>query len=785
MIDFKKINDNSIIVSPANLKDSLIDLYSKTAFRKRIKFIDSNELIDNLLFTLDDKALIYLKKKLNLRYEIIEKILNNLKYVVLDEIDDEKIKELKNYYQELLDNKLIKTNSLYLNFLKNKSLYIYGYSNNDKFLFKVLDYYQINYEIYIDIDSSYSHEVYKFKDIRQEVDELFNQINDLVKKGICLNKIYLYQPSSEYLNLINKYQYYTSYKFDSLKALKLNNSPIYLKYLELLNNYNLKDSYNELYTIYHNQDNYNALNKLGRIINKIINLKLDDKNDIIELLDYYSKKVNLNNQLFENSIVLIDYNYYVKDDEYCLMVGFNHNNFPRVALDDDYLNDQKKQLLGISTSIDENAKNSELLIKFIKNTKNLYISYKEKDGNNHYYPSLLIDKLNYKVIEKDVSDNRSSEVLSKMEVASYYDILDNYGIGNDYLATYTKEELNYKEYSHEYSHIDNYYNQDVLKLSYSSIEEYNKCPFAYYLDHILKIKDDNENYAAIRGQIAHAILECSKDTDKINIDYKKAVMEKINDSKERILALNILEQIHDVVKINYDFFTASSFKKILAEEKIDLKLSDSLFITGSIDKVMIDEKHHKLIVVDYKTYDTGFKKEKAEYGVNLQLPIYAYMFKKYGKNPNSINTDVAGVYIQQIVVNRNSNDFSDYSYPLRGYTLNDPTVFSLIDKDFFNNEGTPYIQSLRINKNGTMNKNAQLGDQAFFTELENLAEEKIFEAENNIRHGNFDIKPKMFNNNEGELYCKYCNKKDICFRDYRDYDNIILSKDDEKGDEIE
>ena len=45
MLDFKKIVDNSIIICPSLIKDSLVKEHSHSYFTKRIKFICKEEIL--------------------------------------------------------------------------------------------------------------------------------------------------------------------------------------------------------------------------------------------------------------------------------------------------------------------------------------------------------------------------------------------------------------------------------------------------------------------------------------------------------------------------------------------------------------------------------------------------------------------------------------------------------------------------------------------------------------------------------------------------------------------
>ena len=119
---------------------------------------------------------------------------------------------------------------------------------------------------------------------------------------------------------------------------------------------------------------------------------------------------------------------------------------------------------------------------------------------------------------------------------------------------------------------------------------------------------------------------------------------------------------------------------------------------------MLDEVAKSLIVIDYKTGDFKFNKKKTQFGVEMQLPIYAYLLKQ--KYPEYSNI---GMYIQNVCLDDNellSND----KYSLDGITVNnlnriitiDPTLGTLYDDNDELINKSIYIKHIKLKKDKTL-----------------------------------------------------------------------------------
>ena len=771
MIDFNKLEDNLVMICPNTKKELLVKEISQKFPNKHIKFLSKQDILNNVYFKYDYDSLLFLSDNYAYSYANGIEILDNL-HSIKNGLG--KLELLNEIYTKLLQNNLLKTNTLFPHLFVNKKTYIYGYSEHDLELKNALDLLGVSYAYLTDESLEiYQHDVYKYNLITDEVKALFINIMELLNQGVSLNNIYLYQLPSEYESLIKKYAIYHNIKIEGLSKTYLFDSPIYKKYISYLEKYSIKEAYDILAneTKY---DLYDAVGALSTIIIKIIYLK-QEKDEFISLLNFIARTTPLKEIKYDNSIKVCDYNTIIGDNDHVFILGFSLDSYPKISRDVDFYSDIEKQYLGKNTSTITNLIYEESLTNFINHTKNIHISYKVKKGKKEYYPSLLISKLNMNVIDGFVSDIRYSKQLSKIEVAEYHDMKKTYGIDNEYIKTYSEEELEYLSYNHKFSGLD-FTNNDDLKLSATTITKYNTCPFQYFVNRVLKIGEFEYTFPLKLGNLFHKILQDSLTKDINLVDYQEDININFVTAKEQVLLENLLPQVLDVIKKNKEFTENSDFKRALAETEITIDLNENTKLTGKIDKVIFDDETKELIIVDYKSGSFKFNEKKNQYGIDLQLPIYALLLSMEFNEYKNI-----GMYIQNICLSKKellSNDI--IAYVLAGLTLKDTFAVKRIDNylgsfDFNGNviNKSVFLDRIKIKKDGMLDAYSGMEEEAFDA-LKKIAKAQVDITLDNIRNNRFDIAPIKFNG-QRNLPCKYCEYNDICYMEYQDIRYVNLS----------
>ena len=90
------LEDNRVYIVPENIKKELLLELTNKKLLIDIKFFSLKEFINNLTFTYDEKAIYYLMKNYNYKYDNAKTILDNLYYINEETFNDQKLKEFQN-----------------------------------------------------------------------------------------------------------------------------------------------------------------------------------------------------------------------------------------------------------------------------------------------------------------------------------------------------------------------------------------------------------------------------------------------------------------------------------------------------------------------------------------------------------------------------------------------------------------------------------------------------------------------------------------------------------------
>ena len=758
------IRDNSIVMCNNNYKMQILKQIKKLI---NIKFMTIEEFIKSYYFDYDEKSILYLMKKYNLKYEIALEYLNNLIYIEDKNYEDNKLNFLVKLKKELIENNLLIINTRFKNYIKNKDIFIYNYSLTkfEKYLLRDIKYKLIEKEAGI-----YVPKIFEFESIDEEISFVAHEISKLINKGVDISKIKLTNVNNDYINIITKI-----FGFYNLKINKFNNIPIMSTIVG-------KTFYENLNTI---EDAFKSIEKYNTtdIYNIVVNMCnkyiwCSDVEDLKKLLEYDLNHTYVENIKYTNMIEVVDYKNYNFTDEYVFMLGFNQGIIPSIKKDEDYLSDNIKPSY-LDNTIEKNIKEKQDVIKAIKNIRNLIITYKLKNSFNTYYPSNLIDELGVDVERKKIDYKISySEINDKISFASNLDNLIKFGEKNDNLELLNSNyDIPYNTYSHSFTGIDkiklNKYiaNQKSFNLSYSSMDNYNRCSFRFYIDKILCLKDNVDKFSVTLGNIYHDILE---KTVKGSIDVEKEVYKYVNDNNIDLTNSNkfflnrTIKNIEYLIEVLKKQSSFSNLKNVETEKFVKILLKNNINFVGFIDKIVYNTINDITIasIIDYKTY---VKKPSLKYinsGIGLQLPTYMLLSKYSFKNIR-----FAGFYLQNITLDNKSDFDKEKSLKLIGYTNTDKDILKEFDSNYMDSS---VIDGIKINKDGSFSSNSlkhMLTDEDIDKVID-ITKEKIDETIKNILDSKFDINPKYDKENIG---CEFCKYKDLCFMKEYDFVNIKSS----------
>ena len=754
-MDFK-FNDDSIYIVPNSLKLKLLDILSKENKIYNITFISLEELEKHYFFDIKEDALLYLLDKTNENIDVLKLMLKNLYKIDLKkDYKETKLNNLKSLYLDLKDNNYLIFDKGYREYLLTKNIYILGYSMLEPYQKEMLDSINTNY---LDIISNLSIDtVYKYHSMKDEIISTALKIRELNSKGISYNKIFL-------AGVDNSYNYLLKTIF------KMFDIPLYLKSTNKITSLiNVKEYLTDK-DINHIKD-INIKSKIMKIESDLSYAKNSKYYDI--LLKDRLENTSLDSiELVESVKVLneaIEVPYLVSDDEYLFILGFNQNQLPKIYKDEDYLSDNLNSKCNLNTSTIKNKLSKDSLVKVLGTIKNLTISYKLTSLTGEYAKSSLLNELNLKEVDSlNYSYNYSKE-FNNYRVSSVLDTYYKYHEEDkdfNYLTT-NIDTSKYTSFDHKFKGI----NRPITpySLSYSSIDDLAKCPFKYYLKHILKLDSFDENFNTKIGNIFHSVLKDSySDNFSFDISLNKTLKDNPLDKRENVLFKRLETELQEIVNYNKQVEKRSFLTEFYGEKRLEIPLSEHATLKGFIDKILFKTFHDKTYyaVFDYKTGSATLNLDYLEDGLYLQLPLYIYLINKSNlfDNPSFV-----GFFYQYLLQSYKDKEEQVKNLKLVGYTTDDKIILSYLDEDY---ETDSFVKGLSVKKDGELSSRSKILSDSELEDIMNSINEALEKSLKIIDNNAFDIAPKIINNKN--VSCEFCPFKEVCFVSASDY--IYLEK---------
>lgn len=756
-----------------NNKIVILNDYAKKSFIKKInklinvKVITLSELKKKYYFDYDNKAIYFVSNKYNCIPEIAKIYIENIYFI--GDIDTKKVNFLKEIKDELDNNNLLTYNNLFKEFLKGKDIVLYNLKYVDKFyknIFKELGRYS-NITSYNDEDNKSVKELYKANNSEEEIAFICSKITKLIKSGVNINNIKLANVKSDYEFIIRK-------------TFKLFNIPINLPSFETIKSTSLVIKFKELY----NSDISVTIEKLKEFINtkeendifkSIINvvnsyLWCNDFELVKDMIFNEINNIKTPREKLKNAVEVIEFKKeLVSDEDYVFLIGYNEGVIPVNYKDEDYLSDEEKSKLGLSTSFELNENAMNEVKDSIKNIKHLIVTYPSHNLSSEIYISSSYEKDLFEEKELNISYNESN-AYNKLKLVSEKDENSKFGTLTDDLLKLSShyKDMKYSSFDNKYklinkSKIKNFFNNG-LTLSYTSMNDYYMCSFRYYLDYILKVNKYEDTFEAIVGTIFHKILSMCFENDIDIIRTYESEIEKsdyeFSESEKFFLSIlkDELVLVIETIKnqLSYTQLTESMYEK---EIVIDVDKDLHIKFKGFVDKILYNKFNGKTVVaiIDYKTGNPNLNINNSIYGLEMQLPVYIYLIKNEIKD-----VKIGGFYLQKILNNITDKEKRLDSLKLQGYTNSDLDIIDKVDSSF---NDSKVIKSLRTSSKGFYAYSKIINDEEIDI-LNKVVETKIKEASMDILDSKFDINPKEMNNEV--IGCKFCKYKDICFMKPKD-----------------
>ena len=538
--------------------------------------------------------------------------------------------------------------------------------------------------------------------------------------------------------------------------------------------------------------------------------------------------------------------------ETVFIIGINDGIFPSNNKEEGFFNDADREMLkedGIELAkgtIEQLYEDNYNIYKaFTTAEKEIYLSYSSSDNEGQSLrPSILINKIKKifpKIVEESDVISKKYEILN--ESVTYEELLENisnvkennkvekiwYEIYHYYKAKVEwKEKLKRDLEGLNYTNIPSRINKknidklygNTISTSVSRLEKYKSCPFSYYLQYGLKLKEKEElkiqsfNTGSFMHETIDEFFEYIKDNNlklaKLDQEEIKNIASDIIDknlelpknaiftatAKYDVLVKRLKRIVSKALKyiietIIYSDFsvegTEIEFNKNGKYEPIKLELENGkkIEITGKIDRIDTakNEDGKYLRIIDYKSSIKNIDLNEVYAGIQIQLLTYIdAVCDKEELMP-------AGVFyfslLEQIIKSDKNmpeeqieNEIRK-SFKMKGLIVADVKIIKMNDNTL--ESGASKLVPAAITKSGNIDNRWTNGvNSEEFKVLQKYIYKTIKEISNEILSGNIDIKPY---NKQGKTPCRYCEYKAICGFNPRQKNNNYnyidkISKDD-------
>lgn len=782
----KQIKEETILIVPNTLRSKILKYIDSLDKLVNIKLFSLDEVKRRLYFDYDASAILYLMDKYNYKYEVSKTLIDNMYYVDEKEYSSNKLNNLVSLKKELDDVSLLKKDNLFFEFLNNKKIIVYGYDYIDSFNKRMLSRFNNVNIIDNKNDKNKKFTVFECNTIFDELNFVFSNVALLIKNGININKIKITNVDDNYHHaLITLSKFYNIPVSFNLNC-SIISSKICNDFVKLLNSSDsveeLIEKFNENIVI--NENNRGIYNKIISICNKYIGIT-SSVSSIKKAIIYDLKNTSISSRELINKIEIVPFSNNVFDDsEYVFFVGFNQGATPSIYKDEDYISDNlKKEVLLDPTNV-KNTLNKESFINKISSIEHLTITYKLKNISEEFYPSNLIKELNMEVSTALLNTIYSKEY-SKIILGKMLDELIKYDLKNDNLDKYYNSiNIPYMKYDNKFTGIST---SSLLKkidnkllLSYSTIDNYYRCAFRYYIANVLKLDKYEETFKTFVGNLFHYVLSKSLD-DNFDFDREWDTYIKSKDLlvNENFFLIKLKEELKLIIDEVLKLHKETGLTSHMLEHKIYIDKSKDIPVTfmGIVDKIMYKNVQGEdlIAIIDYKTGNPNTNLFNVIYGIDMQLPVYLYLVK-YSTLFN--NPSFVGFYLQKILhgeITRSNNktylEQKRDNLKLVGYSTNNEGSLARFDPTYENSE---FIKSMKISSKGFYSYAKVIEEEKIKTLIE-LVNNKIDDAIDNILLSRFDINPKRIGlENVG---CSFCKFKDLCYMREEDIVNLKEYKD--------
>ena len=514
------------------------------------------------------------------------------------------------------------------------------------------------------------------------------------------------------------------------------------------------------------------------------------------------------------------------------IIGLNDGVFPTINKDEGYFNDTdrnilKEQGIELAKGTIENLydDNFNIYKAFTTAEEKLFLSYSSSDTEGKSLrPSTLILKIKKIFINlKEKSDILEKDNYFINEKELYENLIFNINNFNEknnlnnlfLFFKYIKENKNYKKilknnlkYIKYLKMPEKIKKENIQKLygnklntSVSKLETFKSCPYEYFLQYSLKLKEKEElkiknlDTGSFMHEVINSFFE-ELNKQKINVKnieekniekiINKIIDEKLQNSKNyifvatekyKLLVKRLKRIILKALKYIIISLKSSDFEIIGTEVafdekngkykpiKIDLEDGKTIEIVGKIDRIDIAEDgNNKYIrIIDYKSSVKDIDFTSIYGGIQLQLITYLDAMCKI---EDFIPAGILYFSLLEQMINSSKKLTEEEieekiknNFKMKGLILADVKVAKMQDNNLMPSTSSKIIPAY-MDKNGNLSpKKSNIATKEEFEKLQKYVNNTIKEIAKEILNGNIQLKPYYKNK---KTPCEYCIYKNMC-----------------------
>lgn len=518
------------------------------------------------------------------------------------------------------------------------------------------------------------------------------------------------------------------------------------------------------------------------------------------------------------------------------IIGINDGEFPSIYKDEGFFNDKDREYLkaqgfDLANGSLENlyAENFNIYKAFTIAEEKLFLSYASSDNEGRTLrPSILITKLK-KIYPKlketsDIITQEKEIITTNNTFDNLIEKLNAYQEGKgiediwfDVLKYYEnnplwKGRLQKSLEGIKYTNVPEKIKPEFIKKLYgetlhttiSRLERYRSCPFSFYLEYGLKLKEKKslKLQAVDTGSFMHEVIDeffeeiaykkiRIKELEKEEIEkiVKQIIEEKLNLKANyifksipkfmvltnrlcRLVTLSIVYIVQGLQTTDFEVVgNEIEFKNGKEYKPIEITTEDGrkVEITGKIDRIDLakDETGKYIRIIDYKSSAKDINLNEVLAGLQLQLITYldAVCVEKDVIPAGVLYFGLTEPKLDKV---RNSKNITDEEveqkirehFRMNGLVLAEMNVINMMDNNLKDGEKSTTIP-VKLKKDGSMDKTSKVVSRKEFEILQKYVKKTLGDISKEILDGNIDIKP-YYNVKNKRKPCEYCAYGSIC-----------------------